>query len=391
MIAKKSGMPSRGEAAGRHGRSERSLHAHPTLRVVRACHPTAFSRRGFTILELLLASMFTAILMAGLWSLLSTYERLFTSGETRTEQAQLVRSVLDQLTDDLTSAIADNAASPSGGTAAVRRFGLFGTSQAFQVDVLQMPPIESIAGSAGEDTDSPGRGRTSKKVPELHTVHWRFENAEGEGRRGGPSWSGLIRRELDWETPGAKGGGVLASRAKGRSLGRSSLSRQSTASESPQDGRPEMDEDDESVLRVPEVIGVEFRYYDGQGWSDEWNSLTRKSLPMAVEIVLRVKRKEPTGGLSTPPPEEDSTQTADDLTQAPDRSEEVSGESHRMLVYLPSTSVARRTESEKPSLAGPPPLVVYRPRPLPSPPPAPGGPRRPTPTVLPDQWMRTGQ
>jgi hypothetical protein len=151
-----------------------------------------------------------------------------------------------------------------------------------------------------------------------------------------------------------------------------------------------VDPDDESVLRVPEVLGVEFRYYDGQGWSDEWNSLRRKSLPMAVEIVLRVKGEEPAGGVSAPPPAEDSTQAADRLTQTPGRSEAVSGKSYQMLVYLPSTSVARRTESEKPSVAGPPPLAVYQPRPLPLPPPAPGGPRRPAPTVLPDQWMRTG-
>jgi type II secretory pathway component PulJ len=341
-------------------------------------------------MELLLASMLTAVLMAGLWSLLSTYERLFTSGETRTERAQLVRSVLDQFADDLTSAIADNAASPSGGTAAVRRFGLFGTSQAFQVDVLQVPPTASIAGSLDDDGDRPGRGRL-RKVPELHTVQWRFETADGEGRRGGPSWSGLIRRELDWETPGAKGGGVLASRRSARSSAQSRLPRQGPAGESPQAGRVEMDPDDESILRVPEVVGVEFRYFDGRGWNDEWNSLTRKSLPMAVEIVLRVKREEPAGVSSEPPPEEDSTRAADRLAQATERSEEVSGESHRLLVYIPSTSLARRVESEKPSVAGPPPLAVYRPRPLPSPPPMPAVPRRPAQTVLPDQWMRTGQ
>src|SRR3990172_2733552 len=34
-------MPSRGMAAGRHGRLRGGFHAHPTLRVVRACHPIA--------------------------------------------------------------------------------------------------------------------------------------------------------------------------------------------------------------------------------------------------------------------------------------------------------------------------------------------------------------
>ena len=344
-------------------------------------------RRGFTIMELLLASMLTAILMAGLWGLLSIYERLFMSGETRTEQAQLVRSVMDQLAADLTRAIADNAASSSGGTAAVRRFGLFGASRAFQVDVLQAPPIESIAGFLGDDVDRPGRGRFAEKIPELRTVQWQFETADGEGRRGRRSWSGLIRRELDWETPGAKGGGTRASRRIAGNSTKSRLSRQSPAVGSFQDGRLEPDSDDESILRVPEVVGVEFRYFDGRGWSDEWNSLTRKSLPMAVEVVLHVKRAAPAVGLSEPAPQEEETPAADSLTEPPDRSEEDAGESHRLLVYLGSTSLARRTESEKPSVAGPPPLAVYRPRPLP----APTGPRKPAQTFLPDQWMRTGQ
>jgi hypothetical protein len=141
---------------------------------------------------------------------------------------------------------------------------------------------------------------------------------------------------------------------------------------------------------VPEVVGVEFRYFDGQGWSDEWNSLTRKSLPMAVEVVLRLKRAEPAGPLREPPRGEE-IRAEGSLTEPPDRSQVAAGETHRLLVYMGSTSLARRTESEKLSVAGPAPVAVYRPRSLPISPPAPAGPRKPAQTSLPDQWMRTGQ
>jgi type II secretory pathway component PulJ len=339
-------------------------------------------RGGFTILELLLASLFGAILTAALWSLLNTYERLFTSGETRTEQAQLVGSILNQLADDLTSAIADNAASPSGGTAAVRRFGLFGSSQAFQVDVLQVPPPALIAGLAGDDGDRRGQGR-SPRVPELHTVQWRLAEPEGTGRQGRPSWSGLVRRELDWETPASPGSGNRASRGIGKSGLKFRFSRPAPSADSPRTGRFDIDPDDPAILHVPEVVGVEFRYFDGQGWSDEWNSLARKSLPMAVEIVLRVRTGKQAGERTKPEPEADLPRPAVPST-------EDAGESHRLLVHLPSTSLARRTEAEKPSVAGPPPPAVYRPRPLPPLPP-PGGVRRAVPAALSDQWMRTGQ
>ncbi len=346
-------------------------------------------RGGFTIVELLLASLFGAILVAALWSLLNTYERLFTSGETRTEQAQLVRSVLDQVANDLTSAIADNAASPSGGTAAVRRFGLFGSSQAFQVDVLQAPPLESMAGSVGEEGSRPGRAR-GPRVPELHTVQWRFSDPEGAatgtrtGRQGRPSWSGLVRRELDWETPASEGPTGSGSRGISKLRTKFRFSRPAASGESLPRDRLDIDPDDPSVLHVPEVVGVTFRYFDGQGFSDEWNSLARKSLPMAVEIVLRVR----TG---KPPEKDTSSRPEDDVSRAADRPAEAAGESYRLLVYLPSTSLARRSEAEKPSVAAPPSAIVYRPRPLPAPPPASGSGRGSVQTVQPDQWMRTGQ
>ena len=40
------GMPSRGNAAGRHGNAMRRLHAHPPLRGVRACHPDRWRAKG---------------------------------------------------------------------------------------------------------------------------------------------------------------------------------------------------------------------------------------------------------------------------------------------------------------------------------------------------------
>jgi len=385
------GMPSRGEAAGRHGISP--VCDGPAVSDDRSPYPKT-TRRGFTILELLLASMLAAVLMAGLWSLLSTYERLFASGETRTERSQLVRSVLDQLSDDLTSAIADNAASPSGGRAAVRRFGLFGTSEAFQVDVLQTPPFESIAGSLDEEASDLGAGRDSKQVPELRTVQWQFEAAEGETRPGRPSSSGLTRREMDWETPGAKGGGILASARRSREASSmSAISEDGSSAEAAagMEAPASQESPDEPVLRVPEVVGVEFRYFDGSTWSSEWNSLTRKSLPIAVEIMLRIKREETLHDRSKLPQQSERMPAAVAQAESPEVLQESAGESHRLVVYLPSTTLARRMESAKPSMAGPRPLPAYRPLLTPSPRPMPGGPPRSAPTALSDQWMRTGQ
>lgn len=37
------------------------------------------------------------------------------------------------------------------------------------------------------------------------------------------------------------------------------------------------------------VIGLNFRYFDGKAWSDEWSAEARKKLPKAVEIQILMK------------------------------------------------------------------------------------------------------
>jgi hypothetical protein len=241
-----------------------------------------------------------------------------------------------------------------------------------------------------DEEEGPRRSRPrGPRVPELHTVQWRFSDPEKAdpgtraGRQTSPSWSGLVRRELDWETPAADGPPGSGTRGIGRLRRKFRFSRPVAPAQTQVNDRFDIDPLDPSVLHVPEVVGAAFRYFDGQGFSDEWNSLSRKSLPIAVEIVLRVR----TGGA---PQKETGPQFEDDALRPADQPAQAVGESYRLLVYLPTTSLARRSEAEKPSLAVPAPTVVYRPRPLPAPPPR-GGPRPSVQTVQPDQWMRTGQ
>jgi prepilin-type N-terminal cleavage/methylation domain-containing protein len=381
-------LPLRGEQRRGTRTSRRSPHPNPLPKGEGPC------RAGFTLVELLVASLIGAVLMTGLWTLLRTYERLFTGGEAKIERAQLVRTVLGQFAEDLQSAIADNASSPSGGSAAVRRFGLFGSAQALQVDVLQVLPAQGLYGSLGSQRDRSGRAR-SPRVPELHTVQWRFETPEEKGRGGSAAWSGLVRRELDWDTPGAGGPGGGASRRGAASGPKGRMARGSGDPESFLRGRFEVEQDDPSILWVPEVVDVDFRYFDGQGWSDQWNSLSRKSLPMAVAVTVRIRTGELTekvsgtfsGGKPRHLENAGPEKVPDTFSEA-----EAPTRAHRLLVCLPTTSLARRAEVEAPA-AAPPPVVVFRAPPLPSlpAPPAPSGPPPSVNLVRPDQWMRTGQ
>ena len=69
-------------------------------------------RSGFTLLEVLIATVITALLLAGLYSLLGIYTGLYDVGQAKAEHAQLVRSVQKQLTEDLLGVSLGSAPGP---------------------------------------------------------------------------------------------------------------------------------------------------------------------------------------------------------------------------------------------------------------------------------------
>lgn len=267
--------------------------------------------RGFTLLEVLLATLLSATLLAAVWGLMGIYLELFEKGTGQVEQARLTRAILQQFSDDLHSAIEDspgtvevadlfgvgNPGGPNRG-GSVRRFGLIGTSQTLQIDVLQgialeeSPMLSADVFSAGA-TGAPG-DPSALQVPELRTIYYDFVPPEtdivGEPVGGTeatdtdlPALPGLTRRELDFETPY---GNVSES-------GFNQATSTTVAAEPPGDSHGRM--------HVAEVVHLALRYFDGSRWSSEWDSLRRKSLPVAVEVSIQVRP--PGEPQPLPPPE----------------------------------------------------------------------------------------
>jgi prepilin-type N-terminal cleavage/methylation domain-containing protein len=347
-------------------------------------------RSGFTLLELLLAAALSTVLLAGLWRLFSMYDRLFTTAETRVQQAHLARALMQQLTEDLHAAIPDVSPSIPGGTATVRRFGLFGTREALQVDVLQVTAAQAAAVGSDMGTEmarSPNSRRPrAPQAPELHTVRYTFQAATVEDSSGPETACGLVRRELDWETPASEADAPPEAEAveEGRSAG------PREPGGSTVEDLLAISQGSGSATWAPEVVGLEFRYFDGSGWSDQWDSIARKSLPVAVEAVLRVASLDD-ARRSLPRPA--AAETAEEAGAAPPGPARAAVQTHRVLVYLASTGLDHGPQRPEP---GPAPTVLPVAAPLappvyhaPLPPPrVPAAPSRNLP--LPDQWMRSG-
>lgn len=351
-------------------------------------------RRGYTLIELLLATALCGVLLAALWMLMSTYGELFDKGQQQVERAQLGRALLEQMADDLRCAIQDplpGMVNETAGAAQRRRFGLFGSSRELRFDVLQLTPQQGNPIPVGRIAAGIHE-QAAARVPELRTVHYTFldPNVGDEPSDSGPP--GLVRSELDFETPldSAASAGVAAA---GLPDEPADMDASSSAERS---GAGLESSDDDTRLSVPEVASLQFRYFDGRGWTDAWNSLDRKSLPAAVEIQLQVADSSSVassrpGGVEVGPPDvqdfaTDATGDAlpvDATGQKPPPPRRVPA-TFRLIVDLPGSPSYRPPAVEPPSLVSQqlrPPVRRIAP------------PRRTRPAqtpALPEDWIRTG-
>ena len=135
--------------------------------------------------------------------------------------------------------------------------GVYGNQYELQIDVSRLPRIDQMERLL--ITDDP---QLIHRVSDMTTVGYYvgqpgiWGGMESTSAETGDS-SGLIRRTLDravaqWAAE--NGGQALLT--------------------------------DSDQLVAPEVIAIEFRYFDGIEWTTSWDSEARAGLPLAVEIAL---------------------------------------------------------------------------------------------------------
>jgi prepilin-type N-terminal cleavage/methylation domain-containing protein len=275
--------------------------------------------RGFTLIEIILATALMAMVLATLSAAITIFSHLFESGTEQVQRAQWITAIERQLRDDLQSVMEDssdlqkNAIGASGVAAGARRFSLHGTSRSLRFDVLQMTPEDQIPVTSDVLLPSPDAAAASR-VPELKTIVYRFSSEQIGLSRSSlddvasdvdalspltvPPGFGLTRWEIDFETPAETNPATQPTEPvlPGSSEDESS------------EKKPGFNASFEDILAktvasntvtwLPEVRWASFRYFDGAGWSDAWDSLQQGSLPVAVEA--NVLLHDPAKGESRP-------------------------------------------------------------------------------------------
>jgi hypothetical protein len=125
------------------------------------------------------------------------------------------------------------------------------------------------------------------KAVGLRTILYSFEPQRELTDREREPAPGLVRREKTWEQMQADAG-ADGTRGSSTQTAEESVLSHGFAEMSQADVR-EQSQLDDSVIWTPEIIALRFRYFDGHGWSDDWDSRTRNALPVAVQIAMRLE------------------------------------------------------------------------------------------------------
>lgn len=272
-------------------------------------------RRGFTLLETIIAVGLMTLLMAGLYSAMTIYYDLRVDSYDEIERAQIARTLLRQITRDIQSVVfqaeqsvtddssseaqedADEGENITADPAAAMAFytnGLVGTETDLLLYVSR--PDRDLNYISSQELSS-----FSDRSGDLMIVRY-FVAQSGAGE--------LASQVADQFSSGSDDGPVGLVRTTGDLYGLS-MAIQDSKEESQAAA---------TQMQAPEVSAIQFQYFDGSTWQAEWDSTQLNSMPVAIEVILTL--------VSVEEDPLDETAAADDLYG-------LGQTTHRMVINIP--------------------------------------------------------
>jgi len=261
----------------------------------------AGKRKAFTLLEVILAISLTGVVIVLLTTALELLLTLVETSRARIESSQVARGVLNRIASDLRAArfYAPSQNSAEGSSAsesdsssgaepesesnaesedsASMALGIFGSAKQLRIDRSAAWRWERIT----QDDENTTDGAASDEMPE--TIRYFLNEGDtvlvdtfaGEGIQEQDSllnYAGLSREQMSTAAWIAQF--------------------EATNTEAANTEESEATTDNAQVL-APEVLDIEFAYFDGEEMLDEWDSGEQGKLPLAVEITLKLANEPP--------------------------------------------------------------------------------------------------
>ncbi|NOY28614.1 MAG: hypothetical protein GXP28_00125 [Planctomycetes bacterium] len=249
------------------------------------------SGKAFTLLEVILAISLTAVVLVLLMTALELLITRVESSRSQVESSQVARGVLNQIAGDLRAAryYAQNPSVSEGETedAAALVLGIYGTAKQLRIDRSAIWRWERIT----RDDEETSNETASQEMPQTiryflsegDTVLAETFAAEGIQKESAQlKYTGLTREQMStvaW---------ILQ-------LETTSIKESEPATENPQ-------------LLAPEVLDIEFAYYDGKELLDQWDSAKHEKLPQAVQITLMLANEPLADNNKRPPADPEDLQ-----------------------------------------------------------------------------------
>ncbi len=257
-------------------------------------------RSAFTLLEVLLAVGISLVVLAALGYMIDFQLRSLDQSRARVEETQLARAVMQRMADDIRSAVRYDPLD----------FASFMPASAGSLDLSSLDTGDLASASAGgSDSSASGGGGSSPPADDSSASDSSLSTETPPpipGLYGGIDERGLNMVQVDISrlprldeyqqlVTITEDGSAIDHVSDVKTITyfihptmgglvrrvRSRVSDQYAAEMGAIDNLG-----DEMAIIAPEVVDLQFRYFDGTEWVYEWDSNARKGLPLAVEITL---------------------------------------------------------------------------------------------------------
>ena len=259
--------------------------------------------RGFTLFEVFIALTLSLLLMGAVYASIDLYWRYATAGRDRVERAQISRALIRRMRNDLQSIVfrlpepevetTDSAAAEEDTLSALgEAAGEAGSSGETIGASTTVSEVEDLASSSA--STSPGLVGFSDQL----TIHVTRPSRQLSYA---PLFSGIgpasDQQTISYflaQSGGSGLSGVVANIAMSRdgrtasdgNFGLAVLAGDRLAIEYADANADTEQMGSQAEILAPEISLLQFRYFDGTGWVDSWDSSALGQLPKAVEITI---------------------------------------------------------------------------------------------------------
>ncbi|MCA8987586.1 MAG: hypothetical protein KDA78_08100 [Planctomycetaceae bacterium] len=230
--------------------------------------------QGFTLLELVLAAALSTLVLAGIGTLISIVYQVERTSQETLQLTEAGRNLLRQLEWDLQSIPGQMPAEEATGSSQSTAMTL-----ALQPDILtstvdttvEQQPVLFYGTAVSLEFLAEPATRSGNEIS--------FEVEMGLETLSGP----VQQKLLIWSTTAD-----LLSEQSGTTVNTEDLIARAEGAVDASLNITQL----LSVLTYPELVSLEFAYFDGVAWYDEWDSLEMGVLPVAVEATVILQNPE---------------------------------------------------------------------------------------------------